>query len=203
MKIALIGASGNVGSRLLAELISRGHQVTAISRHPEKIHSAEGVTPKQGDANDPASLAPLLAGHDAVVVAVRFSNNDMRKILQAVKGAGVPRLLVVGGSSNLEVAPGLLLIDAPDFNPAYVLESRAGIKAYEELIAEKSLDWTYLSPPKEIGGGKRTGKFRLGHNQLLVDANGRSFITVEDFAVAMVDELEKPSHSRQRFTVAY
>jgi uncharacterized protein len=202
MKVALIGASGNVGSRVNAELSSRGHTVTAIARHPEKISAQPGVTPKAGDVHDTAGLAPLLAGHDAVISAVRFSASDPKLLIAAVKEARVPRYLVVGGAGSLEVA-GKKLIDTPNFPAAYKPEAGAGGVFLDILRGEKDLDWTFLSPSALIGAGERTGKFRLGGDQLLTAPDGKSSISYEDYAVALVDELEKPGHSRRRFTVGY
>jgi uncharacterized protein len=203
MKVALIGASGNVGSRLLAELVSRHHAVTAIARHPEKVAVQPGVTAKRGDVFDKAGLAALLAGHDAAVSAVRFSASDARTLIDAVKTAGVDRYLIVGGAGSLEVAPGRKLMDTPSFPAAYKPEAGKGAEFLETLRAEKDLDWTFISPSALFVPGERTGKFRLGGDQLLVDDKGTSTISYEDFAVALVDELEKPAHSRQRFTVGY
>jgi len=203
MKVALIGASGNVGSRVLAELLSRGHAVTAIARHPEKISARSGVTPKAGDVHDKAALAPLLAGHDAVISAVRFSASDPKLLIAAIKEARVPRYLIVGGAGSLEVAPGKKLIDTPSFPEAYKPEAGAGGAFLELLRGERDLDWTFLSPSALIGAGERTGKFRLGGDQLLTAPDGKSSISYEDYAVALVDELEKPAHSRRRFTVGY
>jgi putative NADH-flavin reductase len=203
MKVALIGATGNVGTRVLAELLSRRHSVTAIARHPEKVPAQPGVTAKRGDVFDKAGLADLLAGHDAVISAVRFSGSDARTLIDAVKAAGVPRYLVVGGAGSLEVTPGQKLVDTPTFPAAYKPEALKGGEFLQALRAEKDLDWTFLSPSAMIAAGQRTGKFRLGGDQLLSDENGQSSISYEDFAVAMVDELEKPAHSRRRFTVGY
>jgi uncharacterized protein len=203
MKVALIGASGNVGSRVLAELSSRGHAVTAIARHPEKISARAGVTPKAGDVHDKASLVTLLAGHDVVISAVRFSASDPKLLIAAMKEARVPRYLVVGGAGSLEVAPGKKLIDTPNFPEAYKPEAGAGGVFLQLLRGEKDLDWTFLSPSALIGAGERTGKFRLGGDQLLTAPDGKSSISYEDYAVALVDELEKPAHARRRFTVGY
>lgn len=144
-----------------------------------------------------------LAGHDAVISASRFISSDPKALIAAIKQAGVKRLLVVGGAGSLEVAPGKILADAPDFPAAYKEEADAGRAFLDVLRVEPSLDWTFLSPSAEFGPGTRTGKFRLGGDQLLTDANGKSWISMEDFAIAMVDELERPTHSRQRFTVGY
>ncbi|HEY8328609.1 MAG TPA: NAD(P)-dependent oxidoreductase [Rhodanobacter sp.] len=203
MKIALIGVSGHVGSRLLTELLKRGHSVTGIARDITKLASRPDLVLKAGDATQPASLAPLLAGHDVVISATRFQSSDPKALLAAVKQAGVHRLMVVGGAASLEVAPGHALFDAPGFPEAYKVEAAAGRQALDALRAEKELDWTFLSPSAEFAPGERTGKFRLGGDQLLSDANGKSWISMEDYAIAFVDELETPKHSRQRFTVGY
>lgn len=203
MKVALIGIRGRVGSRLATELLVRGHSVTGVGRSPVKIDPRPGVTMKQGDATQSLMLAPLVAGHDAVLSASRFQTSDANALITAVRKAGVKRLLVVGGAGSLEVAPGKALVDTPDFPEAYKVEARAGVKFLDALRNEKELDWTYLSPSAEFSPGERTGKFRIGGDQLLVDSNGKSWISMEDFAIAMVDELEHPKHSRRRFTVGY
>lgn len=200
--IALIGASGRVGSRILKELSDRGHTVTAIARHPEKIPALPGVTAKAGDVADPAALTQLLTGHDAVVSAVNFRNSDPHTLIEAVRAAGVKRYLVVGGAGGLKVASGGRLFDQPDFPEAYRPEASKGMAFYAALQQEKELDWVFLSPSAEFVPGERTGKFRVGSDQLLTNEHGSS-ISFEDYAIAMVDEIEKPAHSRQRFTVGY
>ena len=203
MKIALIGATGFIGSRLLAELTSRGHQVTAIVRNPEKVPQGAGITAKEGDVYDKDGLAALLAGHDAVISAVHYTASDPAVLLAAVKQSGVKRYLVVGGAGSLEVAPGVKLYDTPEFPALYLDEARKGGAFLDLLKGEAGLDWTFLSPSALIEPGERTGKFRLGKDQLLVDGKGQSRISAEDYAIALVDELETPAHSRQRFTVGY
>jgi putative NADH-flavin reductase len=203
MKIALLGVTGNVGIRLLAELLRRAHEVTGIARHPDKVPVQAGVTLKVGDVRNEAALSELLRGHDAVVHAVKFQSTDVHAVIDATKKASVPRLLVVGGAGTLEVAAGLQLVDTPDFPESYKGEALAGRDFLNVLRAERDLDWTFLSPSAEFAPGKRTGKFRLGGDQLLTDENGQSRISMEDFAIALVDELEKPRHSRRRFTVGY
>lgn len=203
MNIALVGATGFIGSRLLAELASRGHQVTAIVRNPEKMPQQAGVTAKKGDVYDKDGLAVLLAGHDAVISSVHYSASDPATLLAAVKQSGVRRYLVVGGAGSLEVAPGVKLFDTPQFPALYLDEAKKGGAYLELLKGESGLDWTFLSPSALIEPGERTGKFRLGQDQLLVDGEGQSRISAEDYAVALVDELEKPAHSRRRFTVGY
>lgn len=203
MKIALLGVSGRVGSRLLAELLRRGHQVTGIARDTGKLSGQPQLVLRNGDANQPAQLAPLLAGHDAVLSALKFATIDAASLIAAVKQARVARLLVVGGAATLEVAPGCLLLDAPGFPAAYRPEAEGGRRFLDVLRGERELDWTFLSPSAELVPGERTGTFRLGGDQLLTDAGGKSWISMEDYAIALVDELETPKHSRQRFTVGY
>jgi len=202
MKVALIGASGNAGSRILNELVTRGHDVTAIVRNPEKVPSGPRIVAKKGDVFDQAGLAELLKGHDAVISSVRFTASDPHKLIAAVRASGVKRYLVVGGAGSLEVAPGVKLIDTPEFPAAYKAEAAAGAAFLDLLRPEKDLDWTFLSPSALFTAGERTGKFRTGKDQLLTTDKGSS-ISFEDFAIALVDELEKPQHSRQRFTVGY
>lgn len=203
MNIALIGATGFIGSRLLTELTRRGHKVTAIVRNPEKVPAGAGISARKGDVFDRDGLSALLAGHDAVISAVHFSASDAATLLAAVKQSGVTRYLVVGGAGSLEVAPGVKLFDTKEFPAIYLDEARKGGAFLDLLKAETALDWTFLSPSALIQPGERTGKFRLGKDQLLIDADGNSAISAEDYAIALVDELEKPAHSRQRFTVGY
>jgi uncharacterized protein len=203
MNVALIGPTGHVGSRLLAELLRRGHEVTGIARHPEGLPSQPHLTVKRGDANDEDGVTALLRGHDAVISAGRFVSVNPRALIAAVKKAGVPRLLVVGGAGSLEVAPGVQLVDTPEFPEAYKPESLAGRDFLHALRGERELNWTFLSPSATFAPGERTGTFRLGTDQLLIGADGESRISMEDFAIALVDELETPRHPRQRFTVGY
>ncbi|MCZ7488567.1 NAD(P)-dependent oxidoreductase [Rhizobium rhizogenes] len=201
-KIALVGASGNAGSRILKELSDRGHQVTAIARAPEKIASLPNVVAKKGDVFDQAGLSELLRGHDAVISSVHFTASDPLKLIEAVRASGVQRYLVVGGAGSLEIAPGQRVVDLPDFPAAYKAEATKGAEFLDLLKQEKQLDWTFLSPSAEFVPGERTGKFRIGKDSLLSNDEG-SRISFEDYAIALVDEIEKPQHSRQRFTVGY
>lgn len=201
-KIALVGASGNAGSRILKELSDRGHQVTAIARAPEKIASLPNVLAKKGDVFDQAALSELLKGHDAVISSVHFTASDPLKLIEAVRASGVQRYLVVGGAGSLEIAPGQRVVDLPDFPAAYKAEATKGAEFLDLLKQEKQLDWTFLSPSAEFVPGERTGKFRIGKDSLLSNDEG-SRISFEDYAIALVDEIEKPQHSRQRFTVGY
>lgn len=201
-KIALIGASGNAGSRILKELSDRGHQVTAIARSPEKIASLPNVVAKKGDVFDQAGLSELLKGHDAVISSVHFTASDPATLIEAVRASGVQRYLVVGGAGSLEIAPGQRVVDLPDFPAAYKAEATKGAEFLDILKQEKQLDWTFLSPSAEFVPGERTGKFRLGKDSLFSNDEG-SRISFEDYAIALVDEIEKPQHSRQRFTIGY
>ena len=201
-KIALIGASGNAGSRILKELSDRGHHVTAIARSPEKIATLPNVVAKKGDVFDQTGLSKLLAGHDAVISSVHFTASDPVTLIEAVRASGVPRYLVVGGAGSLEIAPGQRVVDLPDFPAAYKAEATKGAEFLDLLEHETQLDWTFLSPSAEFVPGERTGKFRIGKDNLLSNEDG-SRISFEDYAIALVDEIEKPQHSRQRFTVGY
>jgi putative NADH-flavin reductase len=203
MKIAVIGASGNAGSRITAELARRGHAVTAIARHPDKIAGGANVTPTRGDVLDQAGLAGLMAGHDAAISSVHFLDSDPVKLIGAAKESKVGRYLVVGGAGSLEVAPGVRLVTTPGFPVVYKAEAEKGAAFLDLLRTEKELNWTFLSPSALFMAGERTGKFRLGTDQLLTAADGKSSISFEDFAVALADEIERPAHIRQRFTVGY
>jgi len=202
MKVALIGATGRAGSSILRELSARGHAVTAIVRHPDNVPSLNKVIAKKGDVFDKAGLVGLLKGHDAVISAVHFTASDPRLLIEAVREAGVPRYLVVGGAGSLEVAPGVPLVSTPEFPAAYKAEAMKGGEFLEMLRKVQDIDWTFLSPSALFVEGPRTGKFRLGRDQLLTTDEGSS-ISFDDYAIAMVDELEKPAHSRARFTAGY
>lgn len=212
MKIALIGASGFIGSALLDEALARGHQVKALVTRPERIAARDGLSVEKSDVLDTAALAVQLSGADVVLSA--FSGHaqedvygyyvkGLDSILAAARSAGVRRLLVVGGAGTLEVAPGQLLLDAPGFPDGYRASADGARTALERLRAQQDLAWTMLSPAPEIFPGERTGEFRLGGDSLLTDAEGNSRISVQDYAVAMLDELETARHPDQRFSVAY
>lgn len=200
-KIAVIGATGNVGQRVVAEALRRGHDVIAIARDTSKVPAQAGVTAAQADLADKAAIARAVEGADAVVLSVRFQDLDFDGVIDALKG--VRRLLVVGGAASLEVAPGQVLLDQPDFPDFIKPEATPARAALEKLRATTDLDWTFLSPSVFFGPGERTGKFRLGGDQLLTAADGKSHISYEDYAIALLDEIENPKHIRQRFTVGY
>ena len=213
MKIALIGATGFVGSAILQEALQRGHEVTAIVRHPEKVKPHAKLHPRKGDAYNEDEVARLVAGHDAVISAFNpgWSNPDIynqqvkgtQAIIIGVKKAGLKRLLFVGGAGSLEVKPGVQSVDTPEFPKDWKQGSLATREALNLLRKESGLEWSFLSPSADLSPGQRTGQFRLGTDQLLRDANGESRISVEDYAMAMIDEVEKPKHIRRRFTVGY
>lgn len=203
MKIAVIGATGNAGSRIVTELLNRGHQVLGIARHPEKMQPRTSLTLTQGDVKDEAGLAKLLTGQDVAIHSVRFLDTDVRSAVGAAKTSGIQRFLVVGGAGSLEVAPGSALIDTPGFPEAYKPEASAGRDFLNALKTERELDWTFLSPSVFFSPGERTGRFRLGKDQVLTGADGQSKISMEDYAIALGDEIERPQHRRERFTVGY
>ncbi|UWF48138.1 NAD(P)-dependent oxidoreductase [Pseudomonas sp. N3-W] len=202
-KIAIIGATGRAGSQLLEEALRRGHSVTAIARDTSKIGQRAGVVAKNVDALDPEALQAAVAGHDVVISAAHFSTLPASALIGPVKKAGVKRLLVVGGAGSLLLPDGTRVIDSAGFPEAYKAEAGAGAVFLENLRAEKELDWTFLSPSAEFVEGERKGKFRLGKDDLLVSAEGRSWITFADYAIALLDEVQTPKHSRQRFAVGY
>lgn len=213
MKIAVIGATGFVGSAILQEALQRGHEVTAIVRNPDKLTPHENLHPKQGDVYNEDEVIRLVMGHDAVISAFNpgWSNPDIysqqikgtQTIIDGVKKSGVKRLLFVGGAGSLEVKPGVQSVDLPGFPAEYKQGALATREALNLLRKEPNLDWSFLSPSADLFPGQRTGKFRLGTDQLLADSQGKSRISVEDYAMAMIDEVEKPKHIRRRFTVGY
>ena len=202
MKVAVVGGTGRAGSQIVEELARRGHQVTALARHPEKASKAAGVTAQAADIHDGKALAEALKGHDVVVSALKFSDAPAAEVIGVVKASGVPRYLVVGGAASL-LAGGQRLFDSPHFPEAYKPEAGAGIAFLDALKAEPGLDWTFVSPSMIFDGSERTGQFRTGGDDLLTAADGKSSISFPDFAIAMVDEIETPKHRRRRFTVGY
>lgn len=202
-KIAIIGATGRAGSQLLEEALRRGHSVIAIARHASKIGHREHVVTKDVDVHDAQALQEAVAGSDVVLSAAHFSTLPVEAIIEPVKKAGVKRLLFVGGAGSLLLPDGTKVIDSEGFPDEYKPEATAGGQYLETLRKEQDLDWTFLSPSAEFVEGERTGKFRLGKDHLLIGADGKSWITFADFAIALLDEVEHPAHSRQRFTIGY
>lgn len=214
-KVALIGASGFIGSQLVKELLSRGYQVTAIVRSADKIKNDDkNLKVVSADVFDTDKLAEVLKNNDAVISAYNpgWTNPNIyddtikgyQSIIEAVKKAGFKRLQAVGGAGSLLVAPGKTVVDSgaiPD-------EILPGVKALalvlkDQFLPEKELDWVFFSPAGTIEPGERTGKYRLGLDNLITDDQGNSKISVQDYAKAMVDELENPKHHQQRFTIGY
>ncbi|AYZ67824.1 NAD-dependent epimerase/dehydratase family protein [Burkholderia multivorans] len=208
LNIALFGATGTIGSRIVAEAARRGHRVTALSRTPGA--GGAGITAKAADLFDPASIAAALPGHDVVASAYGPKQDDPAKVVAAtealvagVRRAGLKRLVVVGGAGSLEVAPGKQLVDAEGFPDAYKAVALAHRDALTYLRSVGDLDWTFFAPAALIAPGERTGTFRTGAGKLIVDANGDSKISAEDYAIAFVDALEQGSFVREIATVAY
>ena len=203
MKIALIGATGMADSRILEELVSRGHYVKAIARDIHKVAETERVMAVALDLNDHDALVDALKGQDAVISSVRFHGLDANALLKAIYESKVKRYIVVGGAGSLHVPhQNVRLIDTEEFPEAYRPEAEAAGHFLDKLKQIDDLDWTYISPSAEFGPGKRTGEFRLGKDELLV-ADDVSKISTEDFAVALADELEQRNHVQERFTVGY
>ena len=213
MHIALIGATGFVGTALLNELLQRGHRVTALARDPAKLPLREGLTVVQANATDAAQVAQAVRWVDAVASAYNpgWTHPDLhdeflrgsRAITAGVKAAGVQRLLVVGGAGSLYVAPGVQLVDTPQFPAEWKNGALAAREALNLLRQESTLQWTFLSPAILLEPGERTGHYRLGTESPLMNGDQPGKISVADLAVAIVDELEAPRHLQQRFTVAY
>ena len=207
MNVVLYGATGSAGSRILKELTSRGHQVTAVARDISKLPST--VTAKRDDLSDVDIIASIIQGADAVVSAYGPPQDKTDALLgvterqiAAVKKAGNIRLVVVGGAGSLEVAPGVTLL-ASGHLPAQWIPIAASHDKALKMFQASDINWTYFSPAAFFEPGVRTGEFRLGTNQLIADSKGDSRISLEDYAIALVDELEKPAHERARFTIGY
>ena len=211
-KIAILGASGYVGTALLNEAVKRGHQVSALVRHPDKIAANANITAVKADVLDTDGLAALLKGHDLVISAYNpgWQEADIRNIhikgsksiTEAVKKAGIKRLIAVGGAGSLEIN-GAQLVDSPEFPAEYKEGALGARQALNDLKAENELDWSFVSPAILLVPGEATGTFRLGTDSPVFDDKGESKITVGDLAVAILDEAEQGKYIRQRFTAAY
>jgi uncharacterized protein len=209
MRVVLYGATGRAGSIILKELVDRGHTVTAVARTPAKVRKLENVDVIQGDLSDPAKIAGIVRGADAVVSAYGPPPDQTAEIIGAtdclvegIERAGGPRLIVVGGAGSLFVAPGVTVRESGHLPKEWMPIVDAHIQVLKNL-RQSDINWTYFSPAAFFEPGERTGKFRLGKDDLIADAQGNSRISFEDYAVALVDELENPQHERQRFTIGY
>ena len=212
MKIALIGASGYVGAKLRDEALRRGHQVVAIVRDPGKLPDAVGLTARAADVYDSSQVAAAVAGSDVVLSAFSSAGEAedvqgkhlraSRAIVAGTKHAGVDRLVVIGGAGSLFVAPGVQLVDTDTFPAEWKAGARGARDALTDLQKEGELEWTFVSPPPMLVPGERTGKYALGGDGVppMRDGNPAS-ISTDDLAVAVLDEIEKPKHHRQRFSV--
>jgi putative NADH-flavin reductase len=207
MNVVLYGATGRAGSRILTELQSRGHSVTAVARNIAKLPAT--VKAKQDDLSNVDTIATIIAGTDAVISAYAPPQDNTDALISvterqiaAVKKAGTMRLIVVGGAGSLEVAPGVSLLASGHLPAEWIPIATSAAKSLK-LLQTSDINWTYLSPAAFFEPGTRTGKFRLGVNNLVSDAKGESRISMEDYAIALVDELEKPAHERARFSIGY
>lgn len=207
MKLAIVGATGRVGSKLLTEALERGHTVTAIVRDPGKLPKHAHLVAKTGDVHKPKELAAMLAGNDAIIAAYNPGLADGvaggRKLIEAAKGSGVKRFVVVGGAGSLMTEGGERYVDSPEFNPAWKPGALATAEFLDELRKEHELDWAMLSPAAVLSPGEKSGTYRIGGDKILKDANGESRISMGDLAHALLEEVERPKHHRARFTLAY
>ncbi|QNI33342.1 NAD(P)-dependent oxidoreductase [Alloacidobacterium dinghuense] len=208
MHVVLFGTTGMIGSRVLAELLSRGHIVTAVARDVSRVSNEPNVKAVRGDVLNSAEVAEIAKGSDAVISSYSPGTNTelivdaTRSLIAGLDRARVKRFIEVGGAGSLFVAPNVRLIDAPNFPDEYKAIAIAHADALE-VLRKSDLDWTYFSPAAFIQPGERTGKFRLAGDTLVADDKGNSRISAEDYAIALVDELENPKHIRQRFTIGY
>lgn len=203
MKIAIIGISGNVGQRLSAEALNRGHQVTGIARNADAAEAQNNLKLVNGNADNPAALSEILKGHDIVISSVKFLASDPYKLIEAVRLSGVKRYLITGGASSLNFKDGVTVLESGHVPDWAIDEAKAGIRFLNILRGIDDVQWTFLSPSALFIQGERTGKFRLGKDDLLVSEDGKSSISFEDFSIAMIDEAENPKHVQTRFTVGY
>jgi putative NADH-flavin reductase len=203
MNIVLIGATGAIGSRILDEALRRGHTVSAVTRDPRKLDARPGMTIRAGSTSDGPGLTQVVKGHDAAIVSVKWNENDITRVIDVIRKAGVKRCLFVIGAGSLLRKDGRTHLEHMADKGIQPPTSKPASLAYEEIRKVTDLDWTAISPAASIQPGKRTGKFRLGLDKLIEDKEGNSLISREDFAVAILDELEKGKHIRKRFTAAY
>ncbi len=203
MNLAIVGATGNIGSRVLDEALRRGHKVTATSRDPAKLVARPNMRAKAASTADVAGLAGILKGHDAAIISLKWNEADIHAVLDAIRRAGVKRCLFVIGAGSLLRKDGRTHFDHMAEKGIQPPTSKPAALAFEEMKKATDLDWTAISPAASIQPGERTGKFRLGLDHLIEDDKGQSLISREDFAIAILDEIESPRHIRRRFTAAY
>ena len=203
MNIVLAGATGNIGSRILDEALRRGHRVTGLTRDPAKLGARDRLQAKKANTAEVAAFTDALKGHDAAILSVKWNENDVHHVLDALRKAGVKRCLFVVGAGSLLRTDGRTHFDHMAEKGIQPPTSKPAALALAEVQKATDLEWTAISPPASIQPGERTGKFRLGRDHLLEDDKGKSEISREDFAIAILDEIEKPKHIRQRFTAAY
>jgi len=203
MKIALIGATGYVGSNLLTEALQRRHEVTAIARHASTLRARVGLNPLALDITHSESLVAALLPHDVVVVAVKCLGLNQAQLVEAIQRSSTTRTVLIGGAGSLHLPSGIDLVDSEQMPQQYRQEAMATREWLRLWRQQTDINWTFISPSALLIPGKRTGQFRIGRDQLLFDANGKSSISVEDFATAVINELEVPQHVQQRFTVGY
>ena len=209
MNVVVYGATGHAGSEIVKELVRRGHTVTAVARKLDSLTPQPGVTLKTDDLSNVDAIAAIIKGADVVVSAYAPPTDQTdalvdvtRRQIEAVKRSGGPRLLVVGGAGLLEVAPGVTLIKSGHLPADYMPIATSHEKALG-VLRGSDINWTYLSPAAFFVPGERTGKFRLGTKELIADAKGESKISFADYAIALVDEIERPAHERASFSVGY
>ncbi len=203
MKVAVIGGTGKIGTKITAELLQRGHTVTVVARNPEKAPSQPNLKSVKGDVTDPAGVAALVRGHDAIISSAPFNPGISVQVLEAVHKSGVKRYIAVGGAGSLRGADGKLVMDNPQLPAEWLPPIKEGAELLKLLKADNQLDWTFFSPAVFIGPGERTGKFRLGGDDVVAAPDGKSSISYDDYAIALVDELEQSKHVRRRFTIGY
>jgi putative NADH-flavin reductase len=203
MNIVLAGATGNIGSRILDEALRRGHRVTGLTRDPAKLGARSGLQAKKANTAEVAAFTDAVKGHDAAILSVKWNENDVHQVLDALRKAGVRRCLFVVGAGSLLRNDGRTHFDHMAEKGIQPPTSKPAALALAEVQKVTDLEWTAISPPASIQPGERTGKFRLGRDHLLEDDKGKSEISREDFAIAILDEIEKPKHIRPRFTAAY
>lgn len=210
MKILLYGATGSIGSRILNEALQRGHSVTAVVRNLSKLEAKKGLTIIQGDILNTDDVAKNAKGNDIVLCSyspgtgsVALFMESALSLINGLKKSGIKRMIIVGGAGSLYVNGTTQLIDTPEFPEAWKAPANEHCEVLKVFLNEKELDWSYASPAALIEPGERTGKFRWGTDNLVVDASGNSKISMEDFAIALLDEAEHSKHIRKRFTVAY